>query len=69
MTEYTEDEMRLAREIADARYHSGERPGSWVIARDAALAAIRETTNKAAQYVSVYDHDVEGALYSGEHLK
>lgn len=66
MTKYTEDEMRLAREIIDG-IPAIDRDGDFAL--KIAAAAIRETTNKAAQYVSVYDHDAEGALYSGEHLK
>ena len=66
MTEPTEDELRLAREIADAKYHSGERPGSWRIARDAALAAIRETTERAARWIVYQKIDAERRCVAAE---
>lgn len=78
MTEPTEDELRLAHYIACR----GRKAGTprWWAAYDAALAAIRETTERAAKMINeggYYDDDVSAFasteivedLRNGEHLK
>ena len=60
--------MALAREIADRKYDSGARPGSWSVARDAAIAAIMEVTERAAKMLD-HAYPVAEALRNWEHLK
>lgn len=52
MTEYTEDEKRLAREIVAGMKPIG--PSARFHANDAALAAIRETTKRAIRSAMEY---------------
>ena len=92
MTQYTEDELRLARNIvlknmayASAGVKGLVLSGAWdrTPATQAALAAIRETTERAAELAFArseiddgeYEHGYEAAeciaadLRNGEHLK
>lgn len=88
MTEPTEDELRLARDIAIRTWDlTGEnaetvRRGEWDNIRQvrSALAAIRETTERAAKMINeggYYDDDVSAFasteivedLRNGKHLK
>lgn len=75
MTEYTEEELRLAHYIACRGFKAGT--PRWRAAYDAALAAIRETTERAAKSIENRgDCDVypwgsyfADELRNNEHLK
>ena len=73
MTAHTPDQMAMARRIADKTLPEDARGYSdfaWLTARDAALAAILETSELAAVYMGAAGQSwAENQLRAGEHLK
>lgn len=63
----TPEMIALAERIADDRYRRGS--PSWHGAYDAALTAIMETSEKAADLANRYGYSAPQAIRNGEHLK